>query len=515
MSKARAGELLYPTEQSRFLFAASASVIVFGVLGLAIITKAGVAVLLLTVLVLAFTGGVVWVTLQIGRARLLGSSLQVTKDSLPEVHAALEDVRERLDYRRRIDVYIVSKGSAQASMTSYLGTKVILLEGSLVAGLLGEAEHTELAFLLARFVGALKARHARFTVVLVLLNVLGAAKVLNPFLAPYTRATIYSGDQLGLACCGNLDAALRTTERLLVGKELAPGIARVGLIEQAASVHRRVLPRLVQLFAPEPHLTNRYLNLLAFAGSRESLALASFRASLDTESNRHLDFLLGHSPHSRAHGRAPSWALTGGFALITAGILAGAAVLMTSGGGSSTAAASAATPVVESSPATTPTTSAPAATTPATTETTPATTETTPAPDADLVAHVPASFGDSCESTDSLEASTAVECSPTSADGPDFVDYYQYDDTTAMDAQFDKWAGNVPKGDYATEEEAQGRWSNDNDVGRVARYTTKDGRAAFLWTDETLDILALATSDTVDLATMYDWWHKGDSGPVD
>jgi len=504
MSKLRAGELLHPTEQSRFLLAASASVIVFGVLGLAIATTAGVTVLLLTGAALALAGGLVWAALQVSRARLLGSSLQVTEDSLPELHAVLEEVRERLEYRRRIDVYIVARSSALASMTSYLGTKIILLEGGFVADLLSDAEHAELEFLLARFVGALKARHARFTLVLVLLNVVGAVKVLNPFLVPYQRATIYSGDQLGLACCGSIDGALKMTERLLVGKELAPGIARVGLIEQAASVHRRVLPRIVQLFAPTPHLTNRYLNLLAFARSRESGSLASFRASLDAESDRHLEFLLGRSPHSRARRHVPAAALTAVFALVTAGILAGAAVLMTSGGGSSAPVASAATPVSQPSPATVPTTTEPAATTPATT--------TTSTAEDDLIAHVPSSFSDTCESADSLEATVAVECSPASGNGPDYVDYYQYDDATTMDAQFDKWTANVNEGDYSTEE-AKGRWGDSSDGGRIARYTTADDRAAILWTDENLDILAFAASDTVDLATLYRWWNKGDSGP--
>lgn len=56
---------------------------------------------------------------------------------------------------------------------------------------------------------------------------------------------------------------------------------------------------------------------------------------------------------------------------------------------------------------------------------------------------------------------------------------------------------------------------DDNVGGRVARYTTDDGRAAFLWTDESRDILTFAASDTVDLATLYDWWSNDDDGPVD
>jgi hypothetical protein len=52
--------------------------------------------------------------------------------------------------------------------------------------------------------------------------------------------------------------------RLLVGKDLGPRLVVMGILDQAATVRRRWLPRLAQLFMNTPHATNRYLNLLVF-----------------------------------------------------------------------------------------------------------------------------------------------------------------------------------------------------------------------------------------------------------
>ena len=54
------------------------------------------------------------------------------------------------DYHRRVDVYIVQKANPSAQMTSYLGTKVIVLEGMLIADLLAD-QRPQLTSLLARF----------------------------------------------------------------------------------------------------------------------------------------------------------------------------------------------------------------------------------------------------------------------------------------------------------------------------------------------------------------------------
>ena len=218
----------HPSEHTRLLLALSATAIVFGGAGVLLVRGAGWMSLAALVLVLLAFAGLVWVGLQIYRARLLGNCIRVTRESAPELCAALEDVRTRLDYHRRVDVCIVDKANPPAQLTSYLGTKVIVFEGSLVADLLRGEDRSQLTFLIARYIGALKERHQRFTLVFVLLEAVSALKFLFPFIYPYYRATTYSGSARA--------AVLRRPGCGTLGHGATPG--RQGVRAGAASTRR-------------------------------------------------------------------------------------------------------------------------------------------------------------------------------------------------------------------------------------------------------------------------------------
>lgn len=113
--------------------------------------------------------------------------------------------------------------------------------------------------------GRLKARQRQFTLVVAWIEVREDLGLLRLFLTPYFRATTYSDDQIGTACCDDIPAAGAMMNRILVGKDLSPSLAISGVLDQAARVRSRWLPRFAQLAMNEPHLTNRHLNLMAFA----------------------------------------------------------------------------------------------------------------------------------------------------------------------------------------------------------------------------------------------------------
>jgi hypothetical protein len=136
--------------------------------------------------------------------------------------------------------------------------------------------------------------------VALLISAVHELRALNLFLNPYYRATSYSGDQIALACCGDLRIALAATERLMSGKDVAPTVAATGVIDQAAAVTQRILPRLAQLFAPEPHLTNRYLNLCFYAQTHETTGWRSFLDALGHRTAAGLETLGTRSPHRPA-----------------------------------------------------------------------------------------------------------------------------------------------------------------------------------------------------------------------
>ncbi|MEA2354114.1 MAG: hypothetical protein QOD61_243, partial [Solirubrobacteraceae bacterium] len=255
--------LLWPGEHPRFVLAATVA-IASALFLVGILLVEGVVRFLIIALTLGAAVGSVWWVLQIGKARLLGSSIKVTSTSFPDLQAVIDDVRRQLDYHRRIDVYVVAKSDPAVNLISYLGTRVIIIEGGLAEELSEPARQAQLCFLIARHIGALKARHTRVDALVVLLSAANALPYAKPFLLPYYRATTYSGDQIGLTCCGSLDAALEATGRLLVGKELAADLPMGGVLTQASMIQKRWLPRLAQFTSPSPHVVNRYLNLLMY-----------------------------------------------------------------------------------------------------------------------------------------------------------------------------------------------------------------------------------------------------------
>lgn len=314
--------LQHPAEDSRLLLALSASAVVFGFAAMAVYAIVGWAVLVEYAAYIAAFGVVVWVSLQIYRSRLLGGAVRVTETTLPELQSVFDEVRARLNYRKPVDVYVMDKVDGGSSMTSYLGTRLIRIEGGLAADLLGDDHHAELRFMIGRHIGQLKARHQRLLPIMLAISLVDSLKFLQLFLAPYYRATAKSGDQIAAACSGDIQATAGMMNRLLVGKELGPRLVVKGVLDQAAIVKRRWLPRLAQLFQSEPHATNRYLNLLAFFARVAPEEIGRWRASLDEDTASRLTAAINASAHKRAPRRRMSPVALLVATLITGGLLA-------------------------------------------------------------------------------------------------------------------------------------------------------------------------------------------------
>jgi hypothetical protein len=286
--------LLHPTEPSRLALALLAAGLALLFPFLILIHTGGIGVILK---LLAVVIGTIWVGIQLSRARLLGRSVRVDASTFPEVQAIVADVCATLDYRRRLEVYITEKVTPTIVTTSLLGTRLIVIEGGLVADLLQPVKQPQLTFLIGRSIGALRARHMRLEVLIRILEAAEVLKYVAPFIRPYYRATAYSGDQIGMMCCSDLEAALEATRRLLVGSEMASQLTAGAVVPQALLVKQRVLPRLVQLLAVEPHVTNRYANLLCFGRYHAPQLWARMSDSIDEHERRCLDEIWQSSPY--------------------------------------------------------------------------------------------------------------------------------------------------------------------------------------------------------------------------
>jgi len=286
--------LLHPTEPSRLALALIAAGLALLFPFLILIHTGGIGVILK---LLAIVIGSIWVGIQLSRARLLGRSVRVDASTFPEVQAIVAEVCATLDYRRRLEVYITEKVTPSIVTTSLLGSRLIVIEGGLVADLLQPAKRPQLTFLIGRSIGALRARHMRLELLIRILEAAEVLKYVAPFIRPYYRATAYSGDQIGMMCCSDLEAALEATRRLLVGGEMAAQLTAGAAVPQALLVKQRVLPRLVQLLAVEPHVTNRYANLLCFGRYHAPELWARMLDSMDEHERRCLDQIWQGSPY--------------------------------------------------------------------------------------------------------------------------------------------------------------------------------------------------------------------------
>lgn len=496
-------ELAHPYEYSRLLLALTSTVIVFGAVVLWIVIVLPelavpyLAPVVLAVLVLAAT---IWLAIQVHRARLLGGAILVSPATLPWLADTVQSVRTSLDYRRRVDVYVAEKASGTVSMFNFMGTRILLLDGGLVADLQEDAKRPQLVFLLGSKFGQLKARQRQFTILLAWLEGQEKLKYLHLVLAPYFRATTYSGDQIGAACCNDIQAAGAMMNRLLVGKELSPSLVMSGVLDQAARVRARWLPRFSQLAMDEPHLTNRYLNLMAFAAWKSPAAAQAYFDTLDPPTRQRLMSVIEDSPHRRAPARSRKTVQGAAAALVTAAALVFVGVLGTQAR-SVLLAAEDSSVVVEPTATSEPTTPEP----------------TTPSAAEALLGHLPSSFAGRCQEVSEQDPGQALglvaelSCSPVSG-GPAKVYFLQYETVQALEQSFSYLTNGTQLPEGTCQAAIQGRGifvQGDTTTGRYGCYATDAGESVYLWSDFQLGILGQVSDPSMSFGELSSWRITG------
>ncbi|MET9912978.1 hypothetical protein ABZZ74_40465 [Streptomyces sp. NPDC006476] len=293
----------HPYERSRLVMAVCWLALLYAIaLGAAV--KAGaISVLVLLLVIVAVVAGH-WLIMRFWNARLLGRAVKVTPESFPDLHAEIVHLQRKLDYRRPIDVYVADQVEGKITITSLLGTRVLLIEGALAADL--KAEGTEpLRFLLGNFIGYLKARHGQLALFVIILDYMKWARFVDPWILPYRRAAEYTCDQIGYLCAADLDASLGVISRLTVGKEMAGSISPAGVLEQAFRVARSRLSRCAEVFQAGPHMVNRYANLLTYAAEVKPVEFEGYRAGLSDKGRQLLGALIMQSPHHQTATWSP------------------------------------------------------------------------------------------------------------------------------------------------------------------------------------------------------------------
>jgi hypothetical protein len=505
--------LRHPTEGSRFALACVASTAVVAVAAFVLLSTGHVLEVVAAIVVVTVVILIAVVTWMLMRIQLLANAVHVAAATLPDVDEVVQEVRERLAYDRRLDVFVVNKtsrslgeGSPPVTVIGFFGVRFILVEGDVIGDLSDQRQRGQFVFLLATCVGALKARHTTWSPYLAILQGMVLPKLVGVFVAPWHRATVYTGDRIALACCGDLDVSLHAFYRDLVGKDIVAHLQDGGFVAQALRARRRAILRLSQLLHSTPHATNRYLELLSFAAVREPAGYHAFRAGAAPASGE-LDSVLADLGRRRPLPGAQGIAVLASLLLLAGGLVAGLTV-------GETAAARFAyeifggTPEPEPEPQPEPV-PLPGPVSPAPVET-PTPIETTADPTADFIAGLPSDLRETCvpgTAASDDPAELVVHCTPLGAAMPETVSYFVYPGRTALQASFDDYVGEMETGDCETGSDHRTTWTSDEiPQGPLACYTARSGKATILWGNETAAVLVIAQDESLDLDELYTWW---------
>jgi hypothetical protein len=148
--------LRYPTEPHRLALA----VVAIGcavVLVVAIMVAVDAGAVIYGTLGLVIGLAMLWAILQFYRIRRLGDAVLVNSETFPGVQGVVDEIRARLQYRDRVDIFVVPNLSPRIQLESYFGVRALLIEGGAIADLADSNGRPQLLFLLGSYFGMFKA----------------------------------------------------------------------------------------------------------------------------------------------------------------------------------------------------------------------------------------------------------------------------------------------------------------------------------------------------------------------
>ncbi len=185
----------------------------------------------------------------------------VSQHNFPEIAAQIEEIRERLGYPKSVRAFVTQDGEISAFLWRTFGRRYMAFN----SGLVEDLTFQEREFVIGRFVGALRARHMRFHEAASFIEGFENLAVLNLLVLPYLRASVLSGDRIGLMICGSYDVAVRALDKLLLGNKLGPKLSTKGILEQGREVRANLFGFISIMFSSHPHMTDRYADMVSFA----------------------------------------------------------------------------------------------------------------------------------------------------------------------------------------------------------------------------------------------------------
>jgi hypothetical protein len=200
--------------------------------------------------------------MEIFYAIFIGNSILVTELNYPRIFQLTNELKQRLDVDKTIDVFVYEQGTFNAYMRRLFFRRAVFLNSEVLESGVSD---DEVRWVVGRFVGYWRAQKDAGLAGW-LIRMTERLGVFNLLIFPYERALVYTGDRLGLAVIGgDISTALAAMQKLLVGRQLGYSVNPLGLIDQHRRVKGFIFPFLARVPIPYPHTTARYVDMLAFA----------------------------------------------------------------------------------------------------------------------------------------------------------------------------------------------------------------------------------------------------------
>jgi Zn-dependent protease with chaperone function len=254
-------KLLHPDEESRYLLAKIGLVPAAIIAAIMTLGSFGAMVFVAAFLLIS-----IWFILELIEASLKRNSIQVSDKNFPDINKMVQQVKSDLNYKEKVEIFIIEESSFNLAIMSLFKKKFIILNSETLSESVTEPE---LRFLIARFVGYLRAKHDRLDLIRILIDSVRKLGVFNLLLNPYERTVIKSGDRIGLAMIdGDIDSALSAMNKLFIGPDLGNQVNPSGIIDQHKSTSDNFFSFLIEIMSSHPSLSLRYSELLNFAEQR-------------------------------------------------------------------------------------------------------------------------------------------------------------------------------------------------------------------------------------------------------
>lgn len=256
-------QYIHPSTGSRFLLALIAVIPI--ILWISWMSINNPVFLVIISAYIAFISLMLWIGLELVRARLIGNAVKVGSDNFPEISNILYRTKQKIGYSKDVEIYIVEEGTINMILYRFLSSKFLVIHSSFVESCESSKDYRDMEWAIARFVGYLKIKKDHyFPIVFELMESIKKFPLINLFILPYERCIIYSGDRIGLALCGEVESAVTGLGKLMIGKALYGKVSSETFVLQSRIVNGSFFASVFRFFSEYPHMTDRYLNIMAF-----------------------------------------------------------------------------------------------------------------------------------------------------------------------------------------------------------------------------------------------------------